>query len=363
VDWFEGMVDPVRGVISVPISEQPSYEGGTVFMHGIVGRGLGKYYEATSDPRGMIMALRIGEWITTEPMGPPARFWYKQAPDCKHGFGATSQVMTALSYPYRYTGDEWFANMSEALFAQTGPSVRSAAWYYTSLAHLAPLRTPLRIEMPDGPVIVAPGSPWQGIVKLTNTTLDTVAAQLAGEGAEGLSAIFEPAKLTIASGESVEVTLEIATNTETAGTRELTLRMTSGGKVQARTLPVSIVLDALEAEGDRTWAHVPPEVRANPDPWKADDDAGAITWQVTVPVAGEYTVLAECWWPDAKSNSFWLSVDDGQAREFGNDGRYERWQWIIGPTMRLATGDHTVSLRAREDGARVAQVMLTNARE
>lgn len=376
VDWFEGMVDPVRGVISVPISEQPSYEGGTVFMHGIVGRGLGKYYEATSDPRGMIMALNIGEWITTEPMGPPARFWYKQAPDCKHGFSATSQVMTSLSYPYRYTGDKWFANMSEALFAQTGPSVRSAAWYYTSLAHLASLRSPLRIEMPDGPTVIAPGNPWHGIVKLTNTTGNTLTTQLTGES-EGLSATFAPTSPTLASGESLEVTLEISANAGTVGARELTLRLISGEQMQERALLVRIVPEmvrlemsadeatlvapfALGRDGARTFAHVPPEVRANDGPWQPEDETGSSTWRIKLPVAGEYVLMAECWWRDGKGNSLYAQIDGGEPMTIGNTENYGHWLWVKTPTLELNAGEHTIAVLGREDGARVSQVMLTN---
>ncbi len=379
MDWFEGMIDPVRGVVSVPVSEQPSYEGGTTFMHGIVGRGLGKYYEATGDERAMRLAVRIGEWITTEPMGPPGQFWYKQAPNCKKGYGATGQVMTALSYPYRYTGDEWFGEMSDALFAQTGPGSRSAAWTYMSLGHLAPRVTPLRIEMPDGKACVAPGTPWTDLIALTNTSAETMTIRISG-ASEGLKVVAEPAKVTIESGEVAEVKLTVSAPAGGVGNREVTVRLKSGEQVQERPLAVSVVEElvrvgsgtaqasltgpfALVEEGERTWAHVPPKVRANPDPWKADDDAGAITWQMTVPVAGEYSVLAECWWPDMKSNSLWLIVDGGQAHEFGNDSRYDRWQWITGPAIRLAAGEHTVSLRAREDGARVARVALTNAGE
>ena len=82
-DWINDWQDPVRGVISVPISEQPSYEGGTTFMHGIVAHGVARLYEVTGDPQTLRSLARHAEWIVTEPMGPPGQFWYKQAPSCK----------------------------------------------------------------------------------------------------------------------------------------------------------------------------------------------------------------------------------------------------------------------------------------
>ena len=78
-NWLLDWQDPIRGVVSVPISEQPSYEGGSTFMHGIVGRGLGRWYDVTGDPRVKDAAISIAEWITTEPIGEPGTFWYKRA--------------------------------------------------------------------------------------------------------------------------------------------------------------------------------------------------------------------------------------------------------------------------------------------
>jgi len=248
---------------------------------------------------------------------------------------------------------------------------------YMSLGHLAPLRTPLRIEMPGGPVVVAPGTSWQGILKLTNTTPDALTVQLDSEGAEGLSATFEPAKLTVASGESVEVALEISADAGIVGERELTLRMTSGEQAQERTLPVRIVPEmvrlelgadeatlvapfALGKDGGRTFAHVPPEVRASDGPWQAEDETGSATWRVNLPIAAEYVLMAECLWRDTKGNSFYAQVDDGEPTMIGNNENFGHWQWVKGPTTALDAGEHAVTLLGREDGARVAQVMLTN---
>lgn len=377
LDWFETIQDPVRGVVSVPISEQPSYEGGTAFMHGIVGRGLGRFYEATGEERAMRMCLGIGEWLTTEPMGPPARFWYKQAPSCKTSYGATDQCVGGLSYPYRYTGDEWFGWLTEELMGMTRPGSRSCAWAYSSLAHLRPRITPLEVKLPEGTVVCGVDEPWSGQVRLRNTTSEPVEAMLRGS-AEGLRIVCEPATLTIPPGETVTATLSACPEGQMAPcAADSLLEIACGEQTQARRFVVHVVprlvreeaaadaatLEAPFALGDAdgmSFIHVPREVRFNTDPWAATDDAGAAMWTLTVPEAGEYTLLAHCWWLDDKGNSFYGQIDDRESVMLGNDPRMGVWQWIRGPSVTLAAGEHTVRILAREDGARVAAIALTN---
>jgi hypothetical protein len=136
-DWIINWQDPIRGVVSIPISEQPSYEGGSTFMHGIVGRGLGRWYDVTGDPQVKDAVVGIAEWITTEPMGEPGTFWYKQSPQNSRRYGATDQCLTALSYAYDLTGDPWFAEVTQALMDRTNPGSRSISWYPQTLAQMA----------------------------------------------------------------------------------------------------------------------------------------------------------------------------------------------------------------------------------
>lgn len=137
-NWLVEWQDPMRGVISVPISEQPSYEGGTVFMHGIVGRALGRWADITGDPRVRRACVGIAEWLTTEPMGAKGTFWYKQSPQNSRRYSPTDQCLTALTYAYRFSGDPWFADVALALYRQTGANTRSMSWYPQALAQLAP---------------------------------------------------------------------------------------------------------------------------------------------------------------------------------------------------------------------------------
>jgi rhamnogalacturonyl hydrolase YesR len=136
-DWINDWQDPVRGVISVPISEQPSYEGGTTFMHGIVAHGVARLYEVTGDPATLRSLRGLGEWIVTEPMGPMGQFWYKQAPSCKRGYSYNGKAMTATSYLYEFTGDEQMARVTEEIFNHISPDIRSMPFLTPTTAHMA----------------------------------------------------------------------------------------------------------------------------------------------------------------------------------------------------------------------------------
>ncbi|MFV1965795.1 MAG: beta-L-arabinofuranosidase domain-containing protein [Pirellulaceae bacterium] len=150
-DWINEWQDPVRGVISVPISEQPSYEGGTTFMHGIVAHGVARLYEVSGDAETLRSLRGLSEWIVTEPMGPAGRFWYKQAPSCKRGYSYNGKAMTAMSYLYEFTGDDYMATVTEEIFNHTSPNIRSMPFLTPTLAHLAKWREPQPSTQPSQP--------------------------------------------------------------------------------------------------------------------------------------------------------------------------------------------------------------------
>ena len=139
-NWINDWQDPVRGVISVPISEQPSYEGGTTFMHGIVGHGIARLYEATGDPQTLRSLQGIANWVVTEPMDQPGRFWYKQAPNLKRGYGYNGKAMSATSYAYALTGDPYMGEITDEIFSHISPNIRSMPFLTPTLAHLAKWR-------------------------------------------------------------------------------------------------------------------------------------------------------------------------------------------------------------------------------
>ena len=138
--WINEWQDPVRGVISVPISEQPSYEGGTTFMHGIVGHGVARLYEVTGDPQTLRSLVGLAEWVVTEPMGPLGQFWYKQAPSLKRGYSHNGKAMSATSYAYEFTGDREMGEVTEEIFDHISPNIRSMPFLTPTMAHLAKWR-------------------------------------------------------------------------------------------------------------------------------------------------------------------------------------------------------------------------------
>jgi hypothetical protein len=141
-DWILETQDPIRGVISVPISEQPSYEGGTTFMHGIVGHGVARLYDVSNDPLVLRSLEGIANWIVTEPMDPnqPGAFWYKQAPSCKRGYGYNTKAMAATSYLYRMTGDQYMGFITDEIVRHSRPNIRSMPFFCSTMAHVAKYR-------------------------------------------------------------------------------------------------------------------------------------------------------------------------------------------------------------------------------
>jgi hypothetical protein len=109
--------DPLRGVWSTPIYEQPAYEGGTTFMVTILARALMRYYEATGDQRAAQAIVRAADWILDEalqsPPGQPPQAFYKQAPRCAQTGPLEAE---AVAYAYALTGDEAYGSVARAAF-------------------------------------------------------------------------------------------------------------------------------------------------------------------------------------------------------------------------------------------------------
>ncbi|MAE62913.1 MAG: hypothetical protein CMJ18_01465 [Phycisphaeraceae bacterium] len=103
------------------------------------------------------------------------------------------------------------------------------------------------------------------------------------------------------------------------------------------------------------------------DHYDAVPDGMEVTYAFTVDETGTYRVLGQVHGPDTSSNSFYVSIDGGAWIEFHFDSSVG---WIVaeitdGPeltqvTFDLASGQHTMRVRAREDGATVDKWTLTN---
>jgi hypothetical protein len=378
-DWLRDWQDPMRGVISVPISEQPSYEGGSVFMHGIVGRALGRWAEITGDRRVRLACLGIAQWITTEPMGAKGCFWYKQSPENSRSYGATDQCLTALTYAYRLSGDPWFAEVALALYRQTGASTRSMSWYPQALAQLAPWTIPAEVTVDTEELVVAPALPRPVELRLRNTSAQPLRVAVKADVPAPFT-LAPPAELELAPGEERLLAVRIGTRDSTGRTR-LPITVVLGSpdgvthtrvvslRVQAVDQLVELLLGVetavltppmvCETLDGRLCTHTPrtPQTALKPRP-QDRPEGGSAQFTVEVPTAGRYVLVADVFWLDEEGNSFYLAVDNGPDRSFGNTGPKRSWTRVEAAVADLAAGRHTLRVRTREDGARLAGLTL-----
>ena len=96
-------------------------------------------------------------------------------------------------------------------------------------------------------------------------------------------------------------------------------------------------------------------------PTPEDKEAGGkATFEVDVPQAGSWILFGRFFWHDqGATNSFWVKADDGPYQRVGNDGPAGEWFYWRGPTWKLEAGKHTLTIREREWGARVAELFLS----
>ena len=375
MDWVESVQDPVRGVVSIPISEQPSYEGGSSFMHGILGRGLARYYEATGDPRGKAAVIGIANWITSESMGPPGMFYYKQAPRIKgrYRYGG-SQEFSALSYAFQYTGDALFGEIAKVCCDHNGPGL-SMAWLPCSLHHVIPLFTPVRTRVDRAKVFVTPNKPGTVSIALTNCSDEAVAVSVRVEGVPKIvTAQVKPERVELAPDAEAEVLITFVVAAPVVSQQtEARVVITAGEQAQRiplsiRTLESIVEIEAPLAAGEVTgpmvvgdYAEVPRDEDFSGNPWPPGSDHGTIKWTLDIPTAGLYFLSGDCWWEDDKGNSFHARVDDEDDRVFGNDAKMHAWHWT-GPAegFELTAGKHELTLSGREEGARLRKLVLSN---
>jgi hypothetical protein len=373
MDWLWDIQDPVRGVISVPVSEQPSYEGGSSFMHGIVARGAGRWYEATGDVRGKLAAIGIADWLTAEAMGPPAGFYYKQAPRVKGGYGSDWQCLTAMSYALQYGDAGWYGPLAETLYGSGRPDIRSMAWAPQSLAHLLPRFTPYRARLLTPQITAAPDQPGQLRLQLANSGARPVTVATTVVSAPAGAAIPQPLPVIIPAHGQAELLVSVGIKHVATGSGVVQLRLSSGSEgrlYEARVAAMARVvrIEKTAAEGqlqapfvldrDQT-ATAPREASFTGNPRQPGERVGWVEWTVDLPAAGSYLLTADCWWRDDKGNSLYLQVDDGPEVVFGNDGDMGRWHVVRAPELlRLETGRHVIRLLNREDGAKMRRVVL-----
>jgi hypothetical protein len=96
-----------------------------------------------------------------------------------------------------------------------------------------------------------------------------------------------------------------------------------------------------------------------PEGSQSKDLHGRAEVTVTPPMAGAYQVWARALWRDSCGNSVAFSAGSGPETVLGNDSVYNNWHWVSGGTVSLGAGETRVSLKEREDGVELDQILFT----
>jgi len=95
---------------------------------------------------------------------------------------------------------------------------------------------------------------------------------------------------------------------------------------------------------------------------KGEECGGSVKVTFNVEAAGTYVLWARCKWIDDCGDSFYIKMDGGSKRKFGEQGNEGEWRWYkakTNATYSLSAGQHTLTIEGREDGARMDKLLLT----
>jgi hypothetical protein len=136
---------------------------------------------------------------------------------------------------------------------------------------------------------------------------------------------------------------------------ELTAPMQLGGSAHGDPHPPWKA--AGDASGD-AYIEVPDGKGKPPD-----IDPGTAVWKFTVEREGKYILWCRVWWADECGNSLTMYLDDNRPFIFGQDSTYKTWHWVKALSslkqLTLDAGEHTLTVKHREDGMRIDQILLT----
>jgi len=96
------------------------------------------------------------------------------------------------------------------------------------------------------------------------------------------------------------------------------------------------------------------------NPPKVNHGEAKLPFEIIEP--GEYTLWCRVYWISACNSSFTLSIDDSFPFTFGKDATFLTWHWVKAPPrlkqLGLAKGKHVLTIRNRQDGVKLDQVLL-----
>ena len=81
-----------------------------------------------------------------------------------------------------------------------------------------------------------------------------------------------------------------------------------------------------------------------------------------VDAAGDYVLWCRVYWLSECNSSFTMMLDDTLPFTFGKDATYNTWHWVKAPPrlkqLTLAKGKHRLTIRNRQDGVKLDQVLF-----
>jgi hypothetical protein len=84
------------------------------------------------------------------------------------------------------------------------------------------------------------------------------------------------------------------------------------------------------------------------------------SFEITEP--GDYSLWCRVYWLSACNSSFTMSLDDSLPFTFGKDATFDAWHWVKAPPrlkqMTLTAGRHVLTVKARQDGVKLDQILL-----
>jgi hypothetical protein len=132
--------------------------------------------------------------------------------------------------------------------------------------------------------------------------------------------------------------------------------------------PMEIAGDATASAGGYIWA---PEGDGNL--YTSSKNGGRVEYRFDVPTGGDYVIWGRVMAPDSGSDSFYVRVDGSEMTWHTKQSDNGKWTWDVvsqrnvnddrnasNPLVyHLSAGTHTLTIKQREDGARLDKILVT----
>ena len=92
--------------------------------------------------------------------------------------------------------------------------------------------------------------------------------------------------------------------------------------------------------------------------------AGSATYTFNVDTTTNYALWFEINCPTVNDDSWYIKMDNGPTNTWNNISNGGSWSWATFTNVNLTSGQHTLTVYSREDGAAMASIKLalTSAR-